>query len=533
MKLWAAGAVVLVLAGCGSKGGGFSSREAKGTSANVFRYPIVTVPTTLDPGKTQDGDTLDVVQQVFEGLVKWNEKNEVAPNLAERWDVSPDGTVYTFHLKPGVKFTNGREVTADDFKWSIERTCNPKFNSPTASNYLADIVGAKDRIAGKAPEVSGVKALDPKTLRITIDKPRPYFLGKMTYACSYVVAKEALGNEPTTDMTRIEQMVGTGPFRYTKIDLNDTVAMAANAGYHGGKPPIDGIERPIVKDAQTRLNLYKNGSVDLVQLERQDLKALQADPALKDQLHFYNRPSVWYVGLQTKIVPQFGDVRVRQAFAMAIDRKTIVDGILGGANTIADGIVPPGVFGHQDDAKTMPYDLSRARQLLASAGYPNGKGFPTIEMSYRENRPDIELVAQAVQQQLKAGLGVNLALQKREWGSYLAKNNAHALPMFHMRWAADYLDAENFLSILLASYGPENKIDYRNPEYDALCRRADTSLDPEERKRLYNQAENIALSDAAFIPIYFQRDAELIRPNVKGLRESVFGHLPHTQVSLK
>ncbi len=541
MKLPAALAAPLLagvlLAGCGgpkggSGGGGFSSRQAGGDGAAVFRYPIVTNPTTLDPGKTQDGDTLDVVQQVFEGLVKWGEDNTVRPNLAERWDVTEGGTLYTFHLKPGAKFSNGRELTSADFKWSLERACNPKFASPTAETYLTDIVGVRDRIAGKAKDVAGVQTPDPKTLTLRIDKPRPYFLGKLTYACAYAVAKEALPDN-ATEMTKPEQMVGTGPFRFSKIDPGQIVVLDANKGYHGGAPKVDRIERPVVLDAVTRLNLYKQGTIDLVPLERADVKAIREDPKLAPDLKFYDRPSFWYLGLQCQKVPALRDKRVRQALAMAVDRRTIVEKVLGGQNQIADGIVPPGVFGHRTDAKTLPYDVPRAKALLAEAGFPDGRGFPEIEMSYRDGRPDVELVAQTVQGQWKQSLGVNIRLQKREWGSYLQKNNAHALPMFHMRWAADYLDAENFLSTLLASYGPENKVDYKNDRYDALCRQADTSLNPEERKRLYAQAEDVALDEAPYIPIYFQRDAELVRGNVKGMRESLFGHLPHTTVSVR
>ena len=180
----------------------------------------------------------------------------------------------------------------------------------------------------------------------------------------------------------------------------------------------------------------------------------------------------------------------------------------------------------------MPYDPAGARKLLAEQGYPEGRGFPKLEMSHRNNRPDIRLVADAVSAQWKKNLGITTNLRALEWGAYLEANNKKTLPLFHMRWGADYLDAENFLSTLLASYGNENKVNYRNAKYDALCQAADASQDPEERKRLYAQAEDLVIHEAPHIPIYFQRDAELIRPTVKGMRESLFGHLPHTKVSI-
>ncbi len=529
-----------VLPGCGNNsnsggGSGFSGRKADGQSgASIFRYPIVTVPTTLDPHKTQDGDTLDVVQQVFEGLVKWGEDNSIQPNLAEKWEIDPAGTLYTFKLKPNVKFSNGRAMTAEDVKYSFERACDPKFASPTAATYLSDIIGVRERLndkTGNVKDVTGVKVVDPQTVTIQIDKTRPYFLGKLTYACAYVVAKEALPNATTT-MTKPEQMVGTGAFMFDTIDSNRLVTLKAFKDYHDGAPKVDRIERPVVLDAVTRLNMYKQGQIDLIPLERQDVKAIQADDKLKGDLKFFDRPSTWYIGLDVQTVPALRDKRVRQALAMAIDRQAIVGGVLGGQNKIATSIVPPGVFGYRENVKGLPYDVEGAKALLAQAGYPGGKGISEIEFSYRDGRPDAELVAQTVQQQWKQALGVNITLQKREWGSYLDLHNKKQLPAFHMRWAADYLDAENFLSTLLASYGNENKIHYANPQYDALCRQADTILDEAKRKDLYAQAEDLVLSDAPFIPIYFQRDAELIRGNVKGLKESLFGHLPHTTVSV-
>lgn len=519
----------LAFVGCSK--GNFSEQSQAQQSSRIFRYPIVTNPTSLDPAVVQDGDTIDVVQQVYEGLVEWNEKNEVVPNLAEKWEVSPDGRTYTFTLKKGIKFTNGREVTAEDFKWCIERACNPAFNSPTAGTYLADIVGVRDRLAKKADDVSGVKAVDASTLSITIDKARPYFLGKLTYPISFVYAKEAL-KDPLKEMSTLPEMIGTGAFTFDRYEPEQLVSLKANANYHGGAPKIDGIERPVVKDAQTRLNLYKNGGIDLVMLERSDVSGLQKDEKFKGDLKFFDRPSLWYIGINVNIVDALKKREVRRAFAMAIDKDEIVNNVLGGVNKRADSIVPPGVFGHRDNAKAIGFDVEAAKKALADAGYPNGKGMPDLDIYFREQRTDIKLVAESVAAQLKKNLNVNVRLNTMEWRAYLEKNNAKQLPFFHMRWAADYLDAENFLSTLLASYGAENKVNYKNVQYDALCDKADTTLDPAERLKLYAQAEDIVLQDAPYIPIYFQRDAELIRGRVKGMRESLFGHLPHRTVSL-
>jgi ABC-type oligopeptide transport system substrate-binding subunit len=241
---------------------------------------------------------------------------------------------------------------------------------------------------------------------------------------------------------------------------------------------------------------------------------------------------VWYLGINADQYPAFKKREVRQAVAMAIDMDNIVNKVLSGVNQKATGIVPPGVFGHREKTKQLPFNPAKAREQLAAAGYPNGQGIPELTVNFREARPDIALVATQIASDLKKNLNLNVKLQTLEWRTYLEKHNSKTMPFFHMRWAADYLDAENFLSTLLASYGPENKLNYANPAYDKLTMAADTSPDEAARLRDYAAAEDIVLQDAVFIPIYFQRDIELIRPRVKGLEESVFGHLPHRTVSL-
>ena len=530
-----AGLTIFGCSGDNKNGGGFSDRPSASGSVGVFRYAIPTIPTTLDPAKVQDGDTIDIIQQEFEGLVKWGEDNRVQPNLADKWDISPDGTTYTFHLKKGVKFTNGRAVTADDFKWCMERACNPNYSSVTAKTYMADIVGVNERLndkVGKVKEVTGIKVIDPATLEIKIDKARPYFLDKMTYACSYVYAKEALP-DPMKDMAKIEQMVGTGPFKMDKFAPDSIVILVANKDYHGGAPMLSKIERPFIKDSQSRLNKYKAGELDLITLELQDLKAVKDDAKLNGDLQYFERPSLYYLGMNCDTVPALKDKRVRQAIGMALDRDYLIKEVLGGINRKADAILPPSVKCFREKTNGLKFDVEKAKALLAEAGFPGGKGFPELEFNYRDGRPDVENVAQAIQQQLKQNLGINLKTQKIEWGAYLQKHNSKKMQIFHMRWAADYLDPENFLSTLLASYGNENKINYKNDEYDALCKEGDMTMDEEKRKVIYAKAEDIVLQDAPFIPIYYQKDAELISKRVSGIRNSAFGHLPHTTTAVK
>ena len=234
-------ALFSTLTGCDTTGkksgatgtpGEVASNDDRAPKANVYRYPLTTDPTTLDPGKLEDGTTIDLLQQVYEGLVKWDPKNQLVPNIAEKWDISADGKTYTFHLKHGVKFHHGREVVAADFKYSMERACDPALNSPI-TGYLQDIVGVKARLADKATganDISGIKAVDPYTLEITIDAFKPYWLGNMTYPCSYVLCKEAIEkNGGKIDETNV---VGTGPFIMEPgaYKRNYQVKLVANPG---------------------------------------------------------------------------------------------------------------------------------------------------------------------------------------------------------------------------------------------------------------------------------------------------------------
>lgn len=517
-------AAVLVAIGCGR--GNFSERTSAGKE-NVLRYAIDTNPTTLDPAIVQDLDTGDLLLNVYEGLVGWDARNEIAPALAESWTVR-DGTEYTFVLKDAT-FHNGRKVEAADVKFSLERACDPATRSPTAANYLAEIVGVADVVAGKTKEIRGVEVVDERTVRITIDRPRAYFLGKLTYPCAYVVCREAL--TPGKEISTVAEAVGTGPFRVAQIVPDQLVRLEAFAGYHGGAPSIEGIERPVVKDAAARLNKFRAGELDLLSLERQDVAGVQGDPALAKQLRFEPRPGVFYVAMNPLAEPAFKDRRVRRAIAMAIDKDWLTQTILSGLNPRADGFVPPGVMGHREQTAALPFDSAEANRLLDAAGYRDRSKFPTLYLALREQTPDGRTVSEAVAGQLQKHLGIRVELRSMEWRAFLEKRNRKELAFYHNSWYADYLDPENFLSFLFATDVPMNGFGYSNPEVDALCRIADASGDPSERLRLYAKIEDEILQDAPWVPLYYARDALLVSPRVE-VTTNLFGFLPQAKTRL-
>jgi oligopeptide transport system substrate-binding protein len=525
----------LAVLGCpsGAPKGGF------GKESGVLRYPMTAEPTTLDPARVSDGPTIDVLQNVHIGLVGWNEKTEVVPlAAAEMPKVSADGKVYTFTLRDGLKFHNGREVTADDVRYSLTRALSKELNSPVAMSYLNDIVGAEAVADGKAKELQGVEAVDPRTIRITLVAPRPYFLGKLTYPTGFILAKEEVdkgpaapgGTAPTISETNMAG-VGCGPFRLASYTPQDKLVLEAFGDYALGAPKLKRIERPIVLDSKAARTLYDTGQIDLVTLEKADYEKDASDPALKDQIKTFNRAATYYLGLNQTHYGPFADRRVRQAFAHAIDKDSIVKTVLLGINRKAEGVVPEGLPGYQEDFKGYPFDPSKAKALLSEAGYGPAKPLPPLTLVVRQQQSDLIKAAQMVKEQL-ATVGVEVNLKEMEWGAFLQATDNKEIDFFHMRWMADYPDPQNFLSLLLMSGAPENRTGYANAAFDALCRQADSLLDPKARLGLYAKAERMVVDDAPWIPLYYQRDVELIKPHVGGLADCLQGHLPHVTTSV-
>jgi ABC-type transport system substrate-binding protein len=521
-------AAALLLAGCPGRG----RPSASGSEPNVLRYALQTRPTRLDPAAVQDGDTIDLIQQIFEGLVQWNEKNEPSPNLAESWEISPDGKVYTFRLKQDVLFhpPYERKLTAEDFVYSLSRAFWPETNSAVATTYLNDIAGADEMQKG-ARSLSGVRAIDERTLQITLVGRRPYFLGKLTYPCAFAVCREAI--EKVNGPFDERAMIGTGPFTLAEYRLGYKVTLSANARYHAGKPVLTGIERPIIPDSTARQTRYESGETDITDAQRADLPRIEADPVLKSQLRQFPRAAVWYLGMNPKAFAPFARREVRQAFAHAINKDALIRLALRGIGTRAEGVIPPGIPGHNPSFKGLEYAPEKARALLAKGGYPGGKGFPKLTIKFRTGYKQIEDGVLSIRNDLKQNLGIEVDTQQVEWAQFLTQLNANQVACAHVRWSADYLDPQNFLTVLLRSGSPENNFNYSNPEYDRLCDAADAEADPQKRIALYQQAERIVVDDAPWVCLYFQRDIELHKPYVKGLRESLLGHLPHITTTVR
>jgi oligopeptide transport system substrate-binding protein len=522
--------VALLLIGCGSGSsggsGGFSSRKNAG-SESTFRYALANNPTTLDPAKVQDVDTMDLLGNIYEPLVRYGEDNKVEGVLAESWTVSPDGMTYTFKLRDA-KFHDGSAVSASDVKASLERALNKNMASPTAETYLGDIRGAKELLAGTSASLSGVKVVNAKTIEIMIDKPRPYFLGKLSYACGCVVPAK----QGAAEIRDVKAAVGTGPFALETFSPEQQVTLKAFADYHGGKPQIATIERRIIKDASTRLSLFKSGETDMTTLEKQDWAAAKGDAQLKDQLKFINRPAVFYLLLSAKAQPAFKDVHLRRAMMMAIDRDRITQQILAGVPT-ANRWLPEGINSVAPESQALAFDPAKAKAELALSEFKSGDKVPPIEITFRAENSDAKAAIEAIAGDLRRNLGLTIQPRSLEWGAILKARNRGELPCAFLSWYGDYIDPQNFLSMLLTTDASANFDKWSNRSFDALCANADVEPDASKRAQLYAQAENIVLTEVPRIPLYHQIDGVLVNPRVSGLRYNLLGSLPHDKVVLK
>ena len=517
---------VAAITGCSHKG-------IQTPHDNILRYPLLASPTTFDPAMVTDGTTIDMLQQIFEGLVQWTPQNTLAPDLASSWTKSSDGLTYTFHMRKDVTFQDGTPLTASDVKYSITRALLPSEKSPVALAYLGDIVGAADVNAGRSPDVKGIQVPDPYTVVFHIVKPEASWIYTLTYPTAYVVSKKEASQasgELTSDLDIAG--AGSGPFKLTRYDPDSLAVLTANAAYWDGAPKIAGMERPVVIDANTRHSMFLSGKLDMVDEQKSAFESDAANPATRGLLHEFPRAATYYIGLNEKTFPPFADVRVRQALAYATDKARIQSIVLKGKQEVAQDLLPNGIPGFDPAFKGIPYDPAKARQLLAAAGYPGGAGFPTIPISYRQSYPDLVQTVDLIRTMWHDNLGINVEARVTEWSVLLSEEDSDKLDCYHIRWAADYLDPQDFYSLLLRSGSSENHVGYANPKYNALCDAADVDQDPADRAKKYREAARIAADEVPLIPLYYQTDFELISPRVHNLEDGLMGHLPYKHTTL-
>jgi oligopeptide transport system substrate-binding protein len=482
----------------------------------VVRVALAGQPTTLDPNKAYDALAGTVLMQLHEGLTRHDAQLNVSPALASSWTFNSDFTEITFHLRDDIKWSDGQPITADHFVYSWRRLLDPA----TAAEYayfMYDIVGAQDFNEGKgSADQLGVKALTAKTLHIKLNRPAPYFPHITAFMVTYPLRKDIIKKYGDT-WTRPEHIVSSGPFILTDVVQDYRLTLAPNPHYSLNKVNIKRLEIYPITERATALHLFMTGHMDVVP----DLLPM-AIPAMCDRAGYIHAPKleVRYVGFrQDRGVLK--DVRVRQALTLALDRGAF-GRVLRGGELETTTWVPPGMFGHMPDVG-LGRDVERARALLAQAGYPEGRGFPKLTLMLRAG-DDWRLMAESIQEQWRAALGVEVVLEVREPKVFFREIDSDAPPPMHLaRWIADFPDPENFMS-LFASTSGNNELGFMNKEYDQLVDAAVRTADREVRLRLYQEAQELLLvKQAAIAPLYVAGQNMLIRPGLKGVVVNAMG----------
>lgn len=465
-------------------------------------------PLFLDPAVAQDAGSALYIVEIFSGLVRLDKDLAIQPDLAESWDISPDGTVYTFTLNQKATFQDGRPVTAEDIKYSFERALAPETASVVAENFLGDIVGARDLSRSRATELTGLQIVNDTTVQLTLAAPNVSFLYKLTYPAAFVVDRSQITANPRR---WTQKPNGTGPYILREWKLGERIVLEAYDRHHLGAPTLKTVRYEL--QGGSALVAYEDGDIDVTGVGLDDLARVQ-DPGsdLNDEYVQTPRQSIDYIGFNVN-VPPFDDPKVRQAFALAVDRQKIAEVILESAVPIATGLLPPGVPGYTTADKTYPYDPDRAKQLLSESKYAND--MPEITLAESGAGATVGPTTEAIVQYWKDNLGIEVQIQQAESGTFFSDIDEGRYQMFHLGWILDYPDPANVLDQLFHSTSRQNNTRYSNPEIDAKLEQARTETDTEARLALYAEIEKTLLDDAAWMPMFFDVTHALVKPYVK------------------
>ncbi|MGQ9545828.1 MAG: peptide ABC transporter substrate-binding protein [Dehalococcoidia bacterium] len=474
-------------------------------------------PVTLDPAICADMASALYVMQVFSGLVRLDQELNVVPDIAERWEKSADGKAYTFYLRQGVKFHNGREVKAGDFKYSWERACDPDTGSGTASTYLGDIVGAKDMLSGRAQKISGVEVIDDYTIRVTIDAPKAYFLEKLAYPTAFVVDQRNV--ESGYHWWRKPN--GTGPFKLKEWEAGERLILERSQVYYDEPAKLERVVFSLV--AANPMALYEMGEIDVVPIYQAyiDLACDEGGPFYRE-LALTPELSLYYIGFNIR-EPPFDDANVRRAFCHAVDKERIARVILRDMVSVAQGILPPGMPGYNEAVKGLGYDVEKAKELIAASKYGDVSNLPPITITVDGYGNSIPADLGAIIQEWQQNLGVEISVRQLEPEHFLYNLKQEKDEMFVLGWVADYPDPHNFLDILFYTGSEVNMGEYSNPTLDALLDQAAIEYDKAVRLAMYQEAEKLVIADAPCLPLFHSANYILVKPYVKGYELTPLG----------
>ncbi|MEB3286685.1 MAG: peptide ABC transporter substrate-binding protein [Vampirovibrionales bacterium] len=530
VKALACGSALLMLAACAQSQRALEEESQSSRGLPVFRMNLGTEPPDLDPVKISDLTSFTVIQNLMRGLTYYDKGLKPQPAVAERWDRSADGMRYVFYLRPNARWSDGKPVTAGQFVDAWQRALTPE----TAADYaffLYEIKNAKAYYEGTLKDFSkvGVRALNDQTLVVELERPTPFFLDLLAAPIALPFRKDLYARYGER-YTEAGHFAANGPYRLAAWAHDDYIRLTPNPYYYGEKPAV-AVKMVMVNDTNTSTVMYENNELDFIETTTSiasfDVRRLRKSPdAHVNRIHRIN-----YFGFNLK-KPPFDDVRVRKAFAMALDRNYYPKLLQSGQKPIKSWI-SPGLVGYNDSVG-LAYNPEKARQLLAEAGYPDGKGFPDVTLAYR-TLYDIQKEAEIAQYLWKKNLNVDVRLQNMEWKVYLSQLRQDASNLYMMGWFVDYPDADSYMSMMIGDSG-NNYTGWKSERYDSLVSQAVVTLDADKRQKLYDDAQRILLEkDAVMVPTYQAEKTWLLKPWVKGLEINALNliSLDHLKINRK
>lgn len=529
------------------------SREAKGGVfyGSVFKMNEVEDFRNLYPLNVTEVTSHRIANQVYEGLVKLSQNDlTVVPGLAEKWEKNADASQWTFHLRKGVKFHDdpsfadgkGREVTAKDFIYCFEKLCSSSPENQQFGNTFKDrVVGANEYFQSTvdkkplATGVAGIKAIDDYTLQISLHHPFAGFLNILSTPGCWVYPQEAL-EKYGVDMR--SKCVGTGPFQVKSIKEGEAVILERNPNYwnvdeFGNQLPyLDAVKYTFIKEKKSELLEFKRGNLDMIfRLPIEMIPDILGELGSAKEgnapfdMQVVPAMSTFYYGFQHQS-NIFDKKEVRLAFNYAIDREKIVNYTLQGEGVPGNyGIVPPSFKEYDSKSlKGYTFDIDKARKYLATAGYPDGKGFPKLTLQINSGGGDRNIqTAEVIQKMLKENLNIDVEINVMPFAEHLESLETGKAMFWRSGWTADYPDPETFLTLLYSKHIPEklsdksflNSVRYKSVRFDSLFSAAMQEVDDKKRFGLYLQADQQAIDDAAIMPIFYDENYRLVQTNVR------------------
>lgn len=478
-----------------------------------FCWCVGSDPITLDPQMSNDMSTTNLLHEVFVGLTRFGPDTSIVPGLAQAWDLAADGRTWTFQLRRGAKFHNGREVKAHDVKYSLERVLRPETGSP--NTWLVEMIeGAKEVMEGKSRHVRGIVVKNDYCVQITLEKPYHPFLANLAYTGTSILPQEVVESGQ-----HLTHPIGAGPFQFVTYEPGEKAILKAFDDFYGGRPFLDEIEVLMaLPDGMSELEALTSETIDLLQLTaRSDLSAIQAHPLYGRRLERGPVLRTAHIGLNCGKGGPLSNPKVRQAINLAINKQVIVDEIYNGNARVAAGPLPPGCTGYDERLAPYPFDLNAAREKLREAGYPNGLPEPLVLHIRQGNQAQAKQAA--LFQEWLGQIGIRLDIKELPWAEMVSTSAMRRCDMHMLTWIGDTGDPDNFLQPLFNTSNQGdmgNRTFFSDPQVDRLLEQGQAIRDPEQRKQHYAKLNRLIAELAPWVFLCHDDQLLITQPHVKG-----------------